>query len=258
MKYEVYLVAWDKVLQNVQQIQTDLVDAGIPFKVVSSCSDAVDGWINLGKNAWATQQLYAAVSEAVNSDLDYMFLLYGDAVAKNGSMSKTITESIDRLQKLPDCAVYTTAIEHNHWGTPNTIIDEYGDGVFYICATDLTYVAFDKSTYTMLYEFMNNLRKKCPLNTLKSSWGFDNLAWVHSILEKKNMFRDTNLIILHDISETGYDNTAAFKELYFTLNHGYAFLMERLNVKPEEIVRLKTMFDEQYFNRVHSREDFYA
>jgi hypothetical protein len=256
--YRAFLVAWDKALTNVREIENDFKEKNIIHTVISSASKDVDNWVNLGADAWATKQIWAALDAAVSENIDYMFLVYGDAVADNGSMANTILSSVTRLGALPECSIYTTTVEKNHWGSEHTIIDEHDDGVFYICATDLTYVAFSRDTYTFLWEYLNYARNKYNLDWFKSSWGLDNLCWVYSICTGKNMFRDTNLKILHDISNTGYDNAAAFEELYVTLNEGYRYISNRQKIDINHIVNIKKKLDSQYHSRVFDKKDFYG
>ena len=258
MKYHVYLIAWDKVMGAVRGIENDLMEKSIPHTVISSCADPVEGWLNLGADAWATEQIWAAVDDATVSYPDYMFLVYGDAIAGNGSMAETILESVERLSTLPDCSIYTTTVDKNHWGSEHTIIDDYGDGIKYICATDLTYVAFSRDTYSFLHDYLRYAKDKYNLGWFRSSWGLDNLCWVYSICSNKNMFRDTNLKILHDISETGYENAKAFEELYVTLNEGYRYLTENHDINIDRILKIKQKLDSQYHSQVFDKEDFYA
>jgi hypothetical protein len=257
MNSEVYVVAWDKVVDNVLSIEEDFKNNGISHTVVSSCTESKDGWMDLTNDAWATKQLHEILSDAVSNNKDYIFILYGDLHPESLKFSEVIKGSLSTLEKNPDCNIYTTEVKYNHWGSEHTIIRDKGDNVFNVCATDLSFVGLSRDAYTFIFNFMQDFFQTESIDNYKSSWGFDILCWIHSMHTGKEIIRDCNLTLLHDISSTGYDSSSAWEERHTTVRKGIDYMVSYLGFNFERIVTLHNMTMQQYYKREFSYDDFY-
>ena len=62
--------------------------------------------------------------------------------------------------------------------------------------------------------------------------------------------------MLHDISQTGYDNSSAWAEMEATMINGLNYLSKNLDVPWEKVNRMHDMLIEQYSKQIYTLEDF--
>lgn len=256
MNYMVYIINWDKVFDNTLKIEKEFIQNAIPHKIINSSDMQIRGWINLGNDSWATEQLYKIYADSVENKYDHIFILYGDVKPEMGTMSNVITSSIQAIKKLNDCYIYTKSFTHNHWGSPQIIIGDRGEGIKYICATDFSFVGLSIETYSFVYAMMEKFFQSFNIKDFKSAWGFDRIAWMYALLTGNSIYRDMNMNMLHDISQTGYDNSSAWAEMEATMINGLNYLSKNLDVPWEKVNRMHDMLIEQYSKQIYTLEDF--
>jgi hypothetical protein len=253
----VYVINWDKVNLKVLEIEKNFIDNKIPFVVVNSSSKNTENWLNLGSDAWATRQVYEIYKNAVENKYEKIFLLYGDVSTQGISMSEVIESSLERIKDLPDFGIYTKKMMWNDWGSLNTIIGSYDDQVDYICATDFSFVALDRKIFTFAKNFIDFFSSIFNVDDYKSGWGFDYLCWIYCLSNKINMYRDNQITLLHEISETGYNKSLAHQQMAEILNFGCVYLSEINNEDIDKYKNIKIMLDQQYQIRKFNYKDFY-
>lgn len=257
MKYNVYLINWDKILDNTLRIERDFLKYQIPHTIVNSSDIGIDGWMNIGNDQWANQQLKMIYQDAHEKNFDYIFLLYGDVKTEGKSFSEVVLSSIDYLNE-NKCAIYTKSFTFNHWGTPYTIIEDLDDGIKRICATDYSFVAISKDVIDFMFNFFEYFYSRYDIKMFKSAWGLDFLCWIYAIYKKESMIRDTNINLIHDISETGYDQSQARWEMNLILEEGLRYMDEHLGCELSKTQRIKEMLIQQYNKRIYNYGDFYG
>jgi hypothetical protein len=255
--YMVYLINWEKINHSVLEIEKNLIENEISFTVVNSSSKNVEGWLNLGSDAWATRQVYEIYKNAVENKYEKIFLLYGDVSTEGISISEVIESSLKTIINLPDFGIYTKKMKCNDWGSLNTIIGNYNDQIDYICATDFSFVGLDKKVFTFAKNFIDLFSSVFNIDDYKSGWGFDYLCWIYCLYNKINMYRDNEITLLHEISETGYNKEIAHQQMNEVLNFGCIYLSEIENQNIDVFKELRLKLSIQYGNKKFNYKDFY-
>ena len=257
IKYCVYIINWDKIFDNTLKIEKDFIQNNIPHTVINSSNKSIDGWMNLGNDSWANDQLKNIYGDAVKKEFDYIFLLYGDVKTEGQSFSEIINTSLEYLND-NKCAIYTKSFTFNHWGTPQTIIADLDEGIKYICATDFSFVAINNEVFTFMNNFIKYFYSKYDINIFKSGWGLDFLCWIYSICKKIPMVRDTNINLIHNISQTGYNQSNAHWEMGVILDEGVNFISKYIECDINKPQKIKQMLQHQYESRIYNYGDFYG
>lgn len=257
MNYMTYLINWDKVQDKVLKLEKDFVENQINHVIVNSSNKEKEHWMNIGEDSWATRQLYEIYKDACKEKYDYIFLLYGDVSTEGIPMSEVIKSSVKSIENLENCAIYTKSFTYNHWGSENTIIRNNENNIHNICATDFSFVGLSQETFNFIFNFINDFSKKNNIDDYHSAWGFDILCWTYAIYNNKNIYRDCNLNLIHDISTTGYNNFVARNQMQKTVEVGLEYMIENLGFDNNKIKTIRSMINTQYASRVFNYEEFY-
>jgi hypothetical protein len=236
-------------------IESDFIQNGVEHIVVNSSSEYKKEWMNLGDASWATRQLYEIYKHANKNGYDYIFVLYGDVSVNSMNMSDVIKSSIARISNNP-CSIYTKSFTYNHWGSPHTIIKDAGDKLYNICATDFSFIGMHKDTYKFIFNFLEFFKTKYNIDEYKSAWGFDQICWIYSMYNKKEMYRDCDINLIHDIFTTGYEDSQARHQMEITVSEGFDY-MASMGYNKQRLIEMRQMLNMQYASRVFSYDDFY-
>lgn len=219
MNFFTYIVSWDRVENNVLQIEDIFTTNNIPHKVINSGSYPRENWMNVGDIRFY-RQLYAAVKDFDRS-YEYMFWLCGDV------SSDDWIKFINRAQQVTlmyDVWAYAPHLTNEPWSENSCKLKEsdFGSGLNVSIQTDGIAVFLNRNVVDLLEQYFEYLSSKVDMSTLTSGWGMD-MIWCSDIINSnKLILRDSKYVLNHPAGSS-YDHSVASQELSLILDHFYDF-----------------------------------
>lgn len=253
-----YINNWNRVYDDVLEKEADLKAIGINPIIINSATEEKESWLNIG-DKWCYRQLFEFFKDTQNHpEYDYFSILFGDIYAPEGTnIADYVLETIDTVDRLPDCYVYSTSFTHDGWSYPGSILRHHNENVAMVCGTDTLYMTVHKEVANFCYGFLQYFDDKFGIDNFRSGWAIDVICSLYSIYNGHHVFRNLKSVLVH-YENSGYDVSVAYQEMskiieeaiyYMNLSRGYD--VNRLN-------NIKNMMFEHRVNGVHSYEAFYG
>lgn len=235
-KIQYFVFCWDRVLDNVKNIESTLVNNSLSYEVINSCSSYQDkNWINVGNDFWFTSQVYEAFKN-FNEDYEYICLICGDLTHPN--WNEVFKRSEDITNKNLNFWIYAPEFTFNHWDKQKTMIKHQDDNLIQATMTDCLYTVIHKDVVKILLNYLDYLNTKKSLNSIYSGWGIDIIWCALAIKQKKMILRDLQVLIGHE-ENTGYDANNAVKEMEYILLEFVKYYPEQIKEIIEDIINLR-------------------
>jgi GR25 family glycosyltransferase involved in LPS biosynthesis len=216
MNSQVFIVSWDAVQTNVENIESQLPDC-----TVLNSGGFVDrsGWVNIGD-----VRFYNQFHEAIKRfDLchPYMLFILGDARFYNWQYFK---ERCDFVFCNINVGAYAPHYDNSPWGIHQTKLEHLDvDGNLLISSqTDGIVIALHRDVVIDLLRFFDYLQEIGLVPHMRGGWGLDYVWSVLSMQQRKLIIRDQILTMNHP-QGSSYSHDDAGSDMHKLLDAFIAF-----------------------------------
>lgn len=220
MKIQSFIFNWPGHFLQAQKLEQQLQQQG-PCKVVNSDPDNTPThWINIGNDAWFTQQWLTACD---NFDADIMFHIQADAFY--GNMTQLFQDACKFHEKYK-WGIYSPNLDF----TPHT--SQMADiTTVQLVDANLKMVNNPDCTCWFLHGDLIRVFRELPIdwscNTI--GWGIDYIMVALSYLNRMPVLRDYNHLVDHP-RKTNYAGDQAWSQMQQTLQQCPPALLNTINI----------------------------
>jgi hypothetical protein len=208
MKIQPFIFNWKNQFDKTCKIENSLNEIFEKVTVVNSDDDNKKShWLNIGENAYFTDQFYAALN---NFDGDVLFHIQGDVEYDNW---KKLIEDAKKYINYYNPGIYAPNIDYTWWTSDlvDLPIKTHHQNIKVVSHTDETVWFITKDTINEFY------KRKIDFSKNKFGWGWDLVMISICFLNKKLVIRDYNHKIIHP-KHTNYNKDLANIQLKTLIN----------------------------------------
>lgn len=199
-----FIFNWSNQFENAKRTEDQLREICSEVFVVNSDPDnSRSGWIDVGEDAYYTEQFLRAVELF---DGDFLFQVQSDASYHN--WQAVLDNALKYFEKY-NWGVFAPNVDFTGWGSAGVNIESTylkEPELSLVSCTDCTCWFIHRDT---MWQFINH---KSLFSNNKYGWGIDLLMAALSYFHRKPVIRDYGHTIVHPRG-CGYDNEAAMVEL---------------------------------------------
>jgi GR25 family glycosyltransferase involved in LPS biosynthesis len=192
MKSQVFIVSWDAVRDNVENIESQLQDC----TVLNSGGLVRDRerWINVGDIRFYNQ--FHEALKRFDTASNYMLFILGDAYFYDWKYFKNRCDFIFRNINV---GAYAPHYDNSPWGIHQTQIQPLDvDGNLLISTqTDGIVIALHRDVVVEMIKFFDYLQEEGLVPHMRGGWGLDYVWCTTAIQQTKLIIRDRSLTMTH-------------------------------------------------------------
>lgn len=215
--YQVFIVSWDAVYENVVSIASQLEAASVNYLVLNSGTEVVDRerWVNIGDVRFYNQ-FHEAIIRFDSSKYDYFLFILGDAYFYDW---KYFIDRCNFIFRNINVGAYAPHYDNSPWGVDQTKLDvlEVDTNLIVSTQTDGIVIALHPDIVGGSQNLFNRLVDKNLIPKMRGGWGLDYVWCVLSMLAGKLVLRDNSLRMKHPHGSS-YDHGLAGEEMKILLD----------------------------------------
>lgn len=209
-----YIVAWDEMLHNSLDVDSQLKEAGIPYLVWDVCSDPMprQNWV-IAEKVRYYGHFYNSLVDFSETDHDIFIFNAGDAISDNHVEFIKRVETM--MEKDNDVWMMAPRMTNDGGDGTTTLIEmskKYQD-IALIAHINGIYVSLRRELALIILNYFNWLLKKSYMNfsTMVTGHCLDTVYAAWTIYNKKKIYRDW-VFTMETTKTTSYSTRTASKE----------------------------------------------